>query len=126
MQGLSAWLRDKTALIVLDSCEHVITAAATLAEAVLKAAPGVSILATSREPLQAEGETLHRLAGLELPANSVDLTVDDALRYSAIQLFSERARAAVDGFGVADADVPAVRRTQTNSNRSLAATPNII
>ena len=108
LQGLSAWLRDKTALIVLDSCEHVVGAAATLAEAVLKAAPGVSILTTSREPLRAEGETLHRLAALELPANSVDLTADDALGYSAIQLFNERARAAVDGFGVADADVPAV------------------
>ena len=107
-QGLSAWLRDKTALIVLDSCEHVVGAAATLAEAVLKAAPSVSILTTSREPLRAEGETLHRLAALELPTNSVDLTAGDALRYSAIQLFDERARASVDGFGVADADVPAV------------------
>jgi predicted ATPase len=105
---LSAWLRDKTALIVLDSCEHVVGAAATLAEALLKAAPGVSILTTSREPLRAEGETLHRLAALELPASSIDLTADDALGYSAIQLFNERARAAVDGFGVADADVPAV------------------
>ena len=108
VQGLAAWLRDKTALIVLDSCEHVVGAAATLAEAMLKAAPGVSILATSREPLRAEGETLHRLAALELPANSVDLSADDALGYSAIELFHERARAAVDGFGVADADVPAV------------------
>jgi predicted ATPase len=108
VQGLSAWLRDKTALIVLDSCEHVVGTAATLAEAVLKAAPGVSILTTSREPLRAEGETLHRLAALELPANSVDLTADDALRYSANQLFNERARAAVDGFGVANVDVPVV------------------
>jgi predicted ATPase len=108
VQGLSAWLRDKTALIVLDSCEHVVGAAATLAEALLKAAPGVSILTTSREPLRAEGETLHRLAALELPANSVDLTVDDAHRYSAIQLFVERAMATVDDFGLADADVSAV------------------
>ena len=107
-QGLPTWLRDKTALIVLDSCEHVVSAAATLAEAVLKAAPGVSILTTSREPLRAEGETLHRLAALELPANSSDLTADDALGYSAIQLFSERARAAVDGFAVTNADVPAI------------------
>jgi DNA-binding winged helix-turn-helix (wHTH) protein len=108
VQGLSAWLRDKTALILLDSCEHVVGAAATLAEAMLKAAPGVSILTTSREPLRAEGETLHRLAALELPANSADLTADHALGYSAIQLFHERARAAADGFGVTDADVQAV------------------
>jgi predicted ATPase/DNA-binding winged helix-turn-helix (wHTH) protein len=108
VQGLSAWLRDRIALIVLDSCEHLVGAAATLAEAMLKAAPGVGILTTSREPLRAEGETLHRLAALELPASSVELTADDALGYSAIQLFNERARAAADGFGVTDADVPAV------------------
>jgi len=106
--GLTAWLRDKAALIVLDSCEHMIDAAASLAEAVLKAAPGVSILTTSREPLRAEGETLHRLAALELPSNSVALAASDALRYSAVQLFNERAMAALDGFSLADADVPAV------------------
>jgi predicted ATPase len=100
-------LRDKAALIVLDSCEHVIDAAAALAEAVLKAAPGVSILTTSREPLRAEGESLHRLAALELPSGSVDLAAGDALRYSAVQLFNERASAAVDGFALGDADVPA-------------------
>ncbi len=108
LRGLAAWLRDKTALIVLDSCEHIIDAAAALAEAVLKAAPGVSILTTSREPLRAEGESLHRLTALELPSDSVDLAAGDALRYSAVQLFNERAMAAVDGFALADADVPAV------------------
>jgi len=107
LAGLAAWLRDKAALIVLDSCEHVTDAAAALAEAVLKAAPGVSILTTSREPLRAESESLHRLAALELPSGSVDLAAGDALRYSAVQLFNERASAAVDGFALGDADVPA-------------------
>ena len=108
VQGLTAWLRDKSSLIILDSCEHVIDAAATLVEVVLKLAPSVSILTTSREPLRAEGETLHRLAALDLPSNSVDLSADDALRYSAIQLFNERAMAAADSFAFGDADVPAV------------------
>jgi len=108
VQGLTAWLRDKAALIVLDNCEHVIDAAAALVETVLKAAPGVSILTTSREPLRAEGETLHRLAALELPPHSVDFAAGDALHYSAVELFNERAMAAVDGFALADADVPAV------------------
>src|SRR6267143_195898 len=106
--GLTAWLRDKHALIVLDSCEHVVGAAAALAEAVLKAAPNVSILTTSREPLRAESESLHRLPALELPSDSVDLSARDALRYSAVQLFNERASAAADGFALADADVPAI------------------
>ncbi|HUC71033.1 MAG TPA: winged helix-turn-helix domain-containing protein [Stellaceae bacterium] len=108
LPGLSAWLRDKAALIVLDNCEHVIGAAAALAEAILRVAPGVGILTTSREPLRAEGESLHRLPALQLPLDSVDLLAEDALRYSAVQLFNERAMAAVDGFGLADADVPAV------------------
>jgi len=75
---------------------------------VLKAAPGISLLTTSREPLRAEGEALHRLAALELPSDSLDLTPGDALRYSAVQLFVERAIAAADGFALTDADVPAV------------------
>jgi predicted ATPase/class 3 adenylate cyclase/DNA-binding winged helix-turn-helix (wHTH) protein len=108
LPGLAAWLRDKHALIILDSCEHVVSAAAALAETVLKAAPHVSILTTSREPLRAEGESLHRLAALDIPPGLVDLGADDALRYSAVQLFNERASAAVDGFTLTDADIPAV------------------
>jgi predicted ATPase/DNA-binding winged helix-turn-helix (wHTH) protein len=108
LAGLAAWLRDKQALIVLDSCEHVISAAAAIAEAVLKAAPRVCILATSREPLRAEGEWLHRLPSLELPPAAADLTPDEALQYSAVQLFVERAMASADSIHLADADVPAV------------------
>ena len=106
-RALAAWLRDRTALLVLDSCEHVIGATAALAETVLNAAPAVSILTTSREPLRAEGETLHRLAALELPLDSVDLAAE-ALRYPAVQLFNERATAATDEFVIRDSDVPAV------------------
>ena len=105
--ALAAWLRDKNALLVLDSCEHVIGAAASLAETLLKAAPGVGMLTTSREPLRAEGETLHRLAALELPADPI-MFAAEALRYSAVRLFNERATAAMDEFAMADSDVPAV------------------
>jgi predicted ATPase/class 3 adenylate cyclase/DNA-binding winged helix-turn-helix (wHTH) protein len=108
ISGLAAWLHDKQMLIVLDNCEHVIGAVAPLAEAVLKAAPQIRILVTSREPLRAEGERLHRLASLELPPDSVDLSAAEALRYSAVQLFNERAMAAVDGFTIDDANVAAV------------------
>ena len=80
VSGLTSWLRDKQALIVLDSCEHVVGAAASIAEAVLKAGPHVRILATSREPLRAEGEWLHRLASLELPPQAASATVDEAMR----------------------------------------------
>lgn len=108
ISGLAAWLRGKRTLIVLDSCEHVIGAIAPLAEAILKAAPQLSILVTSREPLRAEGERLHRLSSLELPPAAVNLSAAEALEYSAVQLFNERVMAAVDGFTFDDTDVPAV------------------
>src|SRR6202040_4360189 len=108
ISGLAAWLRDKCALIVLDSCEHVIGAVAGIAETIFKAAARVSILATSREPLRAEGEWLRRLTSLELPPRSDNLTPEGALQYSAVQLFNERALAIIDGFALGDEDVAPV------------------
>jgi predicted ATPase/DNA-binding winged helix-turn-helix (wHTH) protein len=108
LSGLAGWLRDKHALIVLDSCEHVIGAVAAIAEAILKAAARVSILATSREPLRAGGEWVHRVSSLELPPRSENLTLDGALHYSAVQLFNERALAITDGFALGDEDVAPV------------------
>src|SRR5277367_3965482 len=108
ISGLTDFLREKQMLIVLDSCEHVIDPAALLAEAILNGAPGVGILATSREPLRVGGEYVHRLAPLALPPETARITSEDALTFSAIQLFVERAAMAQDGFGLTDADAPAV------------------
>jgi DNA-binding winged helix-turn-helix (wHTH) protein len=108
-QALALWLHDKNALLVLDNCEHVISATATLAEAILKTAPQAGILATSREPLRAEGEWLHRLAPLELPPQEkTSPTAAEAVGYSAVELFNERATATTDSFVLNDAEVPAV------------------
>jgi predicted ATPase/DNA-binding winged helix-turn-helix (wHTH) protein len=108
-RALAAWLHDRNALLVLDNCEHIIGAAAALAEALLKAAPHAGILATSREPLRAEGEWLHRLAPLELPPEAeASRTAAEALSYSAVELFNDRATATTDSFVLDDADVPAV------------------
>jgi predicted ATPase/DNA-binding winged helix-turn-helix (wHTH) protein len=108
-RALATWLRNRNALLVLDNCEHVIGAAAGLAEAILKSAPQAGILATAREPLRAEGEWLHRLAPLELPPQAeASPTAAEALGYSAVELFNERATATTDSFVLDDADVPAV------------------
>jgi predicted ATPase len=96
VSGLTGWLRDKHALIVLDSCEHVISAAAKIVEEILRAARNVSILVTSREPLRAEGEQIHRLGSLRVPPDSDELTLEDILRYPAVELFTERAAAIVE------------------------------
>lgn len=102
--GLVAFLRDKKMLLVLDSCEHVIDAAASLAEQVLRGAPGVHVLATSREALRAGGERVHRLGPLRVPANSAGLTAAEALAYPAVALFVERASESLDTFELTDAD----------------------
>ncbi|MBV8589977.1 MAG: winged helix-turn-helix domain-containing protein, partial [Acetobacteraceae bacterium] len=107
--GLTAWLRDKHILIVLDNCEHVIGATSALAEAILKAAPQAGVLATSREPLRAEGEWVHRLTPLDLPPQErTSRTAAEALGYSAVELFNERASATTDSFVLDAAAVPAV------------------
>ncbi|WP_119271181.1 ATP-binding protein [Taklimakanibacter deserti] len=105
---LAAALADRKMLIVLDSCEHVTETAALLAEALRKGAPGVHLLATSREPLRAEGERVHRLSPLATPLSPAGLTAAQALAFPAIQLFVERAAASLDGFTLSDSDTPLV------------------
>ena len=105
---LSDFVRDKRMLIVLDSCEHVVGAAAMLAEQLLADAPGVHILATSRERLRAEGERVFRLPPLDGPVASSEITAAEALAFPAVQLFVERAAAILDGFELSDADAPVV------------------
>jgi predicted ATPase/DNA-binding winged helix-turn-helix (wHTH) protein len=106
LSSLVAWLRGKCALIIIDNCEHVVGAAAATSEAMLKAAPQVAILATSREPLRAEGEWLLRLPSLEVPPERSGLTAAEALTFPAVELFNERAVATLNGFDLADADIP--------------------
>jgi predicted ATPase/DNA-binding winged helix-turn-helix (wHTH) protein len=106
LTALGAWLGGKHLLIVLDCCEHVVGAAAAIAEAVLRRAPGVRILATSREPLRAESEWLLRLPSLQVPSASTPLSATEALGFAAVELFNERATAAVEDFVLSDNDVP--------------------
>lgn len=102
--ALIAHLKDKEVLLVLDGCEHVVEAAAALAEAIVTGAPRVRILATSREPLRSQGEAVMRLPPLGLPPPSAGLTAAEALTFPAIQLFVECAAASLDGFELSEAD----------------------
>jgi predicted ATPase/DNA-binding winged helix-turn-helix (wHTH) protein len=107
-QSVIAFLREQDALLVLDNCEHVIDAAAVLADGILGGARGVHILATSREPLQLAAETVHRLAPLGIPPTTGALKPEQAFAYPAVQLFMERARANSDVFDVTESEVPVV------------------
>ena len=98
LPGLVAALRHSRMLLLLDTCEHVIDVAADLTAAVLSSAPGVTILATSREPLGVQGERVHRLGQLNSPKPSPMLTAAEAAAFPAVQVFVERVIAIVGDF----------------------------
>jgi predicted ATPase/DNA-binding winged helix-turn-helix (wHTH) protein len=108
--SLLAFLGERRVLLLLDSCEHVIDAAAALAEPVVSEAPQAHILATSREALRVEGEHVHLLYPLDCPLDDIGLTATEALTYPAVQLFMERAAAGGNRFDLSDSDAPIVAR----------------
>ncbi|WP_093172785.1 BTAD domain-containing putative transcriptional regulator [Sinosporangium album] len=89
-------LRHRSAVLILDNCEHVVHEAAHLADAVLAACPSVTILATSREQLGITGEVLLPVHPLAMPPEGVPL--DQATDYDAVRLFADRAAAVRPGF----------------------------
>ena len=93
IQDLLTFVAGKRILILLDNCEHVIDAAATLAERLFKEAPQVHILATTREMLRVEGENVYQLHPLQGPDDSNALTAEEVLASPAVQLFVDRAAA---------------------------------
>ena len=97
---INEFLRTKRLLVVLDNCEHLLDAAARFAAAVLRDAPQVSILATSREGLAVDGEHIRALRSLSVPDPSAD--VETLARSDAARLFVDRAQA-VDSSFVLDA-----------------------
>lgn len=105
---LIAVLAERKLLIVLDSCEHVIEAAAAFVEALLRRTAGVTILTSSREPLRAEGEWVHRLAPLDVPPEAAAADAESAIGFSAVRLFAERSSACLGGYTLTDADAPVV------------------
>lgn len=104
------FLRERRMLVVLDSCEHIVGAAAELAERIFREAPQVHLLATSREALRVEGEQVHQLLPLACPPEDETLKAEQALAYAAVQLFVDRAAAGPTRFELGDADAPAVAR----------------
>jgi predicted ATPase len=108
LDRLLAALADKSLLFVLDNCEHLVEAAAQLADRVLGECPHVRILATSREPLRITGERLWPVRPLALPPAGAG--ADDAAGYAAVRLFADRAAALRPGFAVDARNGPAVIR----------------
>jgi len=97
-----AGLRGRTPLLILDNCEHVIDEAARVVAAISARCPSVTVLATSREPLHVEGEAVYRLPPLGVPDEGMIAGADDAQRFSAVELFVERATAHDPHFELSD------------------------
>jgi predicted ATPase/DNA-binding winged helix-turn-helix (wHTH) protein len=108
MPTLVEYLRTLRMLLVIDNCEHVIDAVATLLETIFREAPGVHILATSREALRVEGEHACWLPALASPSPDSSMKAVDVLRFPAVQLFMERAAASGHRFKLDDESAPVV------------------
>ena len=109
---LNDYLPSRELLLLLDNCEHLVTACARLAEALLRGCPDIKILATSREPLNLSGETVWGVPSLSIPEfplrREVAGNAAALLQYEAVRLFVERASAVSPGFVLTDQITPAV------------------
>ncbi len=101
--SLAAALANREALLIIDNCEHLLEAVAELVEALLNAAPGLRVLATSQEPLRLNAEQQYRLNPLAVPR---DAATPDARAFGALALLVARVRVAAPNFGLSDDDLP--------------------
>ncbi|HEX3670876.1 MAG TPA: helix-turn-helix domain-containing protein, partial [Candidatus Cybelea sp.] len=103
---LVAFLARKRLLLILDNCEHVISEARALAGTLLRDSPGVSLLATTREPLNVTGERAYRIPSLAVPAHAT--SPEEATTYGAVALFADRVRAADSRFELTEENLHSV------------------
>jgi predicted ATPase len=89
-------LKDQRLLLVLDNCEHLVAACAELVDALLRACPGVRVLATSREALRVDGEVTWRVPPLPVPGEVAEATAE----FASVRLFVDRAGAVSPGFAL--------------------------
>src|SRR5216683_1279070 len=107
-QALLNFLRPRRVLVILDSCERLIEKIAEIAGLILQNAPGICILATSREALHVSGEHVLRLCPLDCPPDQPGLTASVVIAYPAVRLFAERVSARRGEFSLRDDEAPMV------------------
>jgi len=105
---LLSYLRDRQLLLVVDNCEHLLGTAAQIVTDVLEAAPGVRVIATSREPLSVPGEHVVPVPPLELPSPGATESLARLRQNETVMLFTERAAAASGTFELTAANQAAV------------------
>jgi predicted ATPase/DNA-binding winged helix-turn-helix (wHTH) protein len=107
LEAVARAIGNRKMLLVLDNCEHLIAAAATLAETLLTQCPQITILATSRETLRIAGEYVYRVPPLEVPAAGRD-EPDHIMQHSAVELFIARTNALDTGFSPRAEELPSI------------------
>lgn len=106
--ALLTFLKTGPALLIFDSCEHVLDALAPLVERIVREAPQLRVLATSRESFRSEGERIFRLFPLDCPPEREGLDVAEVLAYPAAQLFVERIAQSSGPFQLSAEEAPLV------------------
>jgi len=119
VDDIESFLENRRVLILLDNCERMIGPVAKLVERILASAPNVVVLATSREPMRAEGEAIRRIEPLPLPPLGAKPSAFEALKFAAVDLFVDRATLTRPSFKLTDNITPMV----VNICRSLDGVP---
>lgn len=108
-QPLFQFLQTQKLLLILDNCEHLLSASALLAAQILRACPDVHVLATSREMLGISGELTYRVPPLSLPDPKAEgISAERLSQYEAVRLFIARAILVKPDFTVSNANAPAL------------------
>jgi predicted ATPase/DNA-binding CsgD family transcriptional regulator len=107
LDTLADAVASRRLLLILDNCEHLIDACAAVCQRLLDASPGLSLIATSREPLRVAAETVWQVPPLAVAPAELD-GAEDASRYEALRLFADRAAASLPGFAIGPANASAV------------------
>jgi predicted ATPase/DNA-binding CsgD family transcriptional regulator len=114
LQAVCAHLTPRRALIVLDNCEHLLDGVRETLSAVIEAAPDLAVLATSRVPLEIDGEQCWRVPSLSLPPADPAEPAEQLTRSDAVRLFSARASSVRPNFEITSDNAPSVARICRN------------
>ncbi len=105
--ALALHIREKQLLLLLDNCEHLVDSVAALVDALLAVAPKLQVMTSSQDILGIHGEQVFRVRSLSVPADDAPLA-EAALRFGAIELFTERARSGDLSFSCNDQNAPLI------------------
>jgi len=108
IEALIKHVHDRTLLLVLDNCEHLVHACAELAKQLLQAGAGVKVLASSREHFNIAGETVYTVPPLSVPEPDGRISAETIVQCEAVHLFIERAMAVQPAFKLTEQNAPAV------------------